>query len=61
MIFDIKQGDESLTSHSGLALIGMLLNKSQLEERLNAVFISKNPHPEIPHIRRYLTVKWPNQ
>jgi len=25
MLFDITQGNESLTSHSGLALIGLLL------------------------------------
>jgi hypothetical protein len=49
MKFEIKQGDESLTSHSGLALIGVLLHKTQLDNRLNAVFLPDHPHPEISH------------
>lgn len=49
MIFEIKQGDESLTSHSGLALIGALLHKTQLDKRLNAVVLPDHPHPEISH------------
>jgi len=49
MIFEIKQGDESLTSHSGLALIGALLHKTQLKKRINAVHLSNHPHPEISH------------
>ena len=35
MRFILKQSDESLTTHSGLALIGLLLNKVQLGSRLN--------------------------
>jgi len=49
MIFEIKQGDESLTSHSGLALIGVLLHRTQLEQRLNKVVLPDHPHPEISH------------
>jgi hypothetical protein len=49
MIFDIKQSEESLTSHSGLALIGALLNKTNLDERLNAVFLPDHPRPDISH------------
>ncbi|MDQ3024861.1 MAG: IS1380 family transposase [bacterium] len=35
--FEIIQGDEHLTSHSGLALIGALLDRSGLRERCDAV------------------------
>lgn len=49
MKFDIKQGDESLTSHSGLALVGMLLNNINLQKSLDAVYIQKHPRPEISH------------
>lgn len=38
--FIIKQGDESLTSHSGLALIGALLAKTQLKKRLNETVLN---------------------
>jgi len=49
MKFDIKQGEEFLTSHSGLALIGALLHITKLEDRLNSVFLPKHPRPEISH------------
>jgi len=31
--FIIKEGDENLTSHSGLALIGALLNRTELKSK----------------------------
>ena len=37
IIFTIKQGEETLTSHSGLALIGALLARTKLQERLNQI------------------------
>ena len=49
MLFDIKQGDESLTSHRGLALIGLLLQKTKIKERLNAVPLPEHPYPAIRH------------
>ena len=49
MIFEIKQGDELLTNHSGLALIGVLLQGTKIEERLNAVDMPKHPYPDITH------------
>lgn len=47
--FDIAQGNELLTSHSGLALIGALLSKTQLMQRLNAIVFPDHPKPEISH------------
>ena len=49
MLFDITQGNESLTSHSGLALIGLLLQKTNIKERLNAVSLPDHPYPAIAH------------
>ena len=45
--FIIKQGDESLTSHSGLALIGALLSKTELRKRFNETVLNECAHPKI--------------
>lgn len=45
--FIIKQGDESLTSHSGLALVGALLSKTELRKRLNGTVLDACAHPKI--------------
>ncbi len=45
--FIIKQGDESLSSHSGLALIGALLSKTELRKRLNETVLNECAHPKI--------------
>ena len=47
IIFEIVQGEEDLASHSGLGLIGVLLGKTRLRERLNAVALPLHPQPEI--------------
>ena len=47
--FIIKSGDEHLTSHSGLALIGALMERMKLEERINAVALPGCREPKIPH------------
>ena len=47
--FIIKEGDEHLTSHSGLALIGALMERMKLEERINAVALPGCREPKIPH------------
>jgi hypothetical protein len=49
MRFEIVQGDEQLSSHSGLALVGAILDRSSIRERLNAVALSEHPFPEISH------------
>lgn len=47
--FIISQTDESLTTHSGLALVGQMLKRSQLTQRLNAIPLEERPQPAIPH------------
>ena len=47
--FIIKEGDEHLTSHSGLALIGVLMERMKREERINAVALPGCREPKIPH------------
>lgn len=47
--FIIKEGDEHLTSHSGLALIGALLNRTELGARVDAVTLSGCREPKIAH------------
>jgi len=47
--FEIKQDENGLTSHSGLALIGQLLHSTQLEERVDSVSVPNHPRPIIPH------------
>ena len=49
MRFQIVQGNEQLTSHSGLALAGAILERSQIRERLDAVMLPEHPFPEISH------------
>jgi len=49
MRFQIMQGNEHLTSHSGLALAGAILDKSRLRERLDTVVLPEHPAPEISH------------
>lgn len=47
--FIIKDGDEHLTSHSGLALIGALMKRTKLEARVNAVTLPECQEPKIAH------------
>lgn len=49
MRFQIVQGDEQLSSHSGLALVGAILRRSRIRQRLDAVALSEHPFPEISH------------
>lgn len=49
MRFQIVQGNEQLTSHSGLVLAGAILERSQIRERLDAVMLPERPFPEISH------------
>jgi hypothetical protein len=49
MRFQIEQGNENLTSHSGLALVGLILNSSRIRERLDMVMLPDHPFPEISH------------
>jgi hypothetical protein len=47
--FIIKDGDEHLTSHSGLALIGALMDRTELGDRIDAVTLPGCREPKIPH------------
>jgi len=47
--FVISQTDASLTTHSGLALVGQMLRRSQLAERLDAIPLEGRPQPQISH------------
>jgi len=49
MRFQIVQGDEQLSSHSGLALAGAILHRSSIRKRLDAVALPEHPFPEISH------------
>ena len=47
--FVISQTDESLTTHSGLALVGQMLKRTKLTKRLDAIPLQGRPRPEISH------------
>ena len=47
--FIIKAGDEHLTSHSGLALIGALLSRTELGKRVDEVTLPGCREPKIAH------------
>jgi len=49
MRFQIVQGNEQLSSHSGLALAGAILHRSRIRERLDTVMLPEHPFPEISH------------
>jgi len=49
IIFTVKQGEETLTSHSGLALIGALLARTNLKEKLNLINLPQCHEPRISH------------
>ena len=42
-IFQIRQGDEHLSSHSGLGLIGGLLAKTSIKHRVNDISVVNKP------------------
>ena len=49
MRFQIVQGNEQLSSHSGLALAGAILHRSRIREQLDMVMLPEHPFPEISH------------
>ncbi len=49
MRFILEQSDANLTSHSGLALIGLLMEKTQLRARLNQTVVPTCLKPDISH------------
>lgn len=49
VIYTVKEGDEKLSSHSGLALIGALINRTHLRDRLNQTLLIGCKAPKISH------------
>ncbi len=49
MRFEIVQSGEQLSSHSGLALAGAILDRSSIRKRLDGVVLPEHPFPEIGH------------
>ena len=47
--FQITQGEEALTSHSGLALIGALMGRTRLAARVDEITLAERPEPEFSH------------
>lgn len=47
MKFTLTQTDELIVGHSGLAIVGQLLNKIDIRSRLDNVIIEKNKKPQI--------------
>lgn len=49
MKFILEQSEEHITTHSGLSLVGLLVSKTSLKERLNQTSLPGVTTPEIPH------------
>lgn len=49
VIFEIVQGEADLVSHSGLSLIGALLQRTQIKERLDQIELPSHPKPGMSH------------
>ena len=49
MRFVITEGNEHLTSHSGLALVGAILDRTRLRERVAAVALEEGVVPLVSH------------
>jgi len=49
MEYIIEFTDEFITGRAGLALVGQLLSKTKLNERINGVALPKSKNPEITH------------
>ena len=47
--FGFKEGNERLSSHSGLALVGALLDRTAIKDRVSAVRLMGCKEPEISH------------
>ena len=47
--YEVTQGEEALTSHSGLALIGALMGRTRLAARVDEILLPERPCPEVSH------------
>ncbi len=50
--FKFNEGSENLSSHSGLALVGALLERTDLNDRLSSVELINCKEPVISHSDR---------
>jgi hypothetical protein len=58
--FTIKQGEETLTGHSGLSMIGALLTQTKLQEKLNQIDLAGCHQPKISHADMIFCHAWPD-
>ena len=49
MRYLLEQSDETLTTHSGMALVGLMLSKTELEKKLNRTPLPDRATPNIPN------------
>jgi hypothetical protein len=49
IVFDIVQGEADLVSHSGLSLAGALLQRTQIQDRINQIALPTHTQPEMDH------------
>ncbi len=49
VIFEFNESDEHLSSHSGLALIGALLERTKLKDRISEKELTGCREPKISH------------
>ena len=56
IVFQFKEGNEYLSSHSGLGLIGALLNRTKLKERLCEIEVPGCREPKISHSMTVLII-----
>ena len=49
MKFHISETNEILVSHSGLALVGAILQQTQIQKRANAIRLGNRRRPEVSH------------
>lgn len=47
MLYQLEQSDESLSTHSGLALVGLLLSRTAMKERLSRITLPNGIEPHI--------------
>ena len=47
--FVIQETDDTLVTHSGLALVGALLGRTEIARRANALALESKPRPETAH------------
>ncbi len=47
MFYELEQSDESLSTHSGLALVGLLLSRTNMKKQLSNIPLLNGIEPHI--------------